>query len=525
MKQQPWPPANKLVAREAQRKLDAIAADRLRRVKKLTDTSAPDRFLHIRQNAKREANRAYETKLLNEHNATLSKTLRQIDERSMKDEFINKSIEPRSKRTTNYGARVAMAREIHQRNWALLNQLRRVEPAIYHEEPFFSSKDKRQVLAEMRKKLQSAPAVFQPPESPNSSSGSGSRSGQGTFLPRVDSRSNVKNSSGRKSPFATSDFDVAQFLPRSPKHAASGSQWDSEPSNQPSPAGQNRDNNNNHTFEADTRGTSEGDGADSEDGPLAGFYDHEDARPAISPNPSTAKKIRRSKGQKLKPGARGRARKKVQQKELASTSLLSTPRSHGSAGHSSASSSATRTTTLPGIVPAEGTDCSTVFFSHDCLVPFVSSDEDDSEYREMGWDIAVIDIANSRRPSRGLLVRGSRRDPESALRRMTTEVLIDIETLRRMILGQEYEAPPDDDAGRRSCRKARRNGRKTGRSKAKKAHSVNSGASQSSGAPSPLSANGVSDDLREAMRLYRPEDLRTNRMYVQLSLLLRIRDL
>ena len=68
----------------------------------------------------------YETKLLNEHNAVLSKTLQKIDGREMRDEFINKDIEPRHLRTTNYGARVKMARTIHQRNWALLNQLRKV---------------------------------------------------------------------------------------------------------------------------------------------------------------------------------------------------------------------------------------------------------------------------------------------------------------------------------------------------------------------------------------------------------------
>ena len=79
MKRQPWPSCSKIVQRESLRKLQAIEADHLSRVQKLTDTSAPRKFKHIRQNAKREEMRKYDTKLLNQHNQTLSKSLKLID--------------------------------------------------------------------------------------------------------------------------------------------------------------------------------------------------------------------------------------------------------------------------------------------------------------------------------------------------------------------------------------------------------------------------------------------------------------
>ena len=465
MKRQPWPPANKIIAKESKRKLDAIAAQRLQSVKKLTDTSSPDRFDHIRQNLKREVNREYESKLLNEHNAVLSKTLRQIDEREMRSEFVNKDIEPRGKRTTNFGFRVKTAREIHQRNWALLQQLRKVEPAIYHEEPFASSRDKRDVLAEMRKKRHALPSDHVSSHDGSDSDG-GSRSDGGHAGPygrRKGKRVQNRKKNRQRSRAASHDNPVAgpnSHVPTLPQlttqdgnsaaTTSSSTAFNAAAFKPKSPTSRGRRGGGGapRSFEFD-------EGSEAEPSPAsqtaANTYSPAPGRDPLMDSPRT--KNSKKKGSRGKPKGKRRTGRKGKfsrtSPQRRGMSQLTTP----------------RTQTIAGPFVNQGNDSSTVFFSHDCLVPFVSSNEDDSEYREMSWDIAVIDVANNRKPSRGLLVRGSRRDPKDPFNKMTTDVLINIPTLKKIVFA---------DVG---------------------------------------SGSNAAPELRDTMALFDPKELRCNRVY------------
>ena len=325
-----------------------------------------------------------------------------LDRRKMKPEYINTSIEGRTKRTTNFAYRKHLARTINQRNWELLGALRRVTPAIYKEEPFNSSRDQSQVLKEMRRKM----AVRQSPRR-REGEARGSPSGD-TWAVDGESDEGDAMSPDRSLP----ELTRANTAPAS--GSGNGRKW-KEDEIEAALAAVEANDNNARSGNNKQHGNQESSG-----------------------RPSTTTRRRNGRGRGRGRGKRKGRKLKAKTKAEGTLSLgIGTPRQHPMPG---------RIPKLPSILNSD--DTATVFFSHDCLVPFVSANEDDTEYREMPWDIAIIDVAKTRRPTRGLLIRGSRRDAQDPFRRMTTDVMVDLATLEKMVFqdkeaGAAVSAPPD----------------------------------------------------------------------------------